>query len=77
MSLNLCDASCLPVAARCLPVQGGHPSVNPMPRCYLSRLLEVGVCQVKCMVTNFAYVGKRLQVSKLGAHLGCEVPLER
>ena len=32
---------------------------------------------VKAVVITFAHVGKRLRKSNPGAHLGCEVPLER
>ena len=32
---------------------------------------------VKAVVTTFGLVGKRLRESNPGAHLGCEVPLER
>ena len=35
------------------------------------------VCLVKAVVTTFTHVGKRLRESNPGAHLGCEVPLER
>ena len=33
--------------------------------------------EVKAVVTTFGLVGKRLRESNPGAHLGCEVPLER
>ena len=33
--------------------------------------------RVKAMVTNFGIVGKKLRESDPGAHLDCEVPLER
>ena len=38
---------------------------------------EVDVLEVKAVVTTFGLVGKRLRESNPGAHLGCEVPLER
>ena len=33
--------------------------------------------EVKAVVTTFTHVGKRLRESNPGAHLDCEVPLER
>ena len=36
-----------------------------------------GVFQVKAMVTTFGIVGKKLCESDPGAHLDCEVPLEK
>ena len=58
-------------------VLGGYSSGHPTPAIWESESFCSLVLVVKAVVTTFGLVGKRLRKSNPGAHLGCEVPLER
>ena len=71
------EARYRPQSARRAPTTASPPTARRPQTARPQSARTTTTKPVKAVVTTFGLVGKRLRESNPGAHLGCEVPLER